>query len=101
MLNADPYAGVVDRHVELAADIAGLGSLLDYFEATDDDGGRRRKSRSNATIQIHGDFAGWRTGSWPSPSPPRSSTEGRQGSLSNSGCQSWHTPQPDPVLGLP
>jgi len=56
MLNADPYAGVVDRHVELAADLAGLGSLLDYFEPTDDDGGRRRKSRSNTAIQIQGEF---------------------------------------------
>jgi hypothetical protein len=56
MLNADAYADVVDRHVELAADIAGLGSLLDYFEPTDDDDARRRKSQSNAAIQIQGEF---------------------------------------------
>jgi hypothetical protein len=60
MLNADAYADVVDRHVELAADIAGLGSLLDYFEPTDDDSARRRKSQSDAAIQIQGEFDdGW------------------------------------------
>jgi hypothetical protein len=53
MLSADAYADVVDQHVELAADVAGLGSLLDYFEPTDDGGRRRRrKSQSNAAIQI-------------------------------------------------
>jgi hypothetical protein len=56
MLNADPYADVLDRHVELAAGLAGLGSLLDYFEPADDDGARRRKSRINATTQIEGEF---------------------------------------------
>jgi hypothetical protein len=56
MLNADAYADVVDRHVELASDLAGLGSLLDYFESADDDGARRRKSRSDAAIQIQGEF---------------------------------------------
>jgi hypothetical protein len=58
MLNADAYADVVDRHVELAADIAGLASLLDYFEPTDDDG-RRRKSQSDAAVQIQGEFDDW------------------------------------------
>jgi hypothetical protein len=56
MLNADAYADVVDRHVELAADIAGLASLLDYFEPADDDDGRRRKSQSDAAVQIQGEF---------------------------------------------
>ncbi len=56
MLNAHAYADVIDRHVELAADIAGLGSLLDYFEPADDDPGQRRKGQSNAAIQIQGDF---------------------------------------------
>ena len=55
MLNADAYADVIDQHVELAADIAGLASLLDYFEPTDDDG-RRRKSQSDAAVQIQGEF---------------------------------------------
>jgi hypothetical protein len=56
MLNADAYAGVIDRHVELAADMAGLGSLLDYFEPTDNDSGRRLKGQSNAAVQIEGEF---------------------------------------------
>jgi len=56
MLNADAYADVIDRHVELAADVAGLGSLLDYFEPADNDRGRRRKTQSNAAIQIQGEY---------------------------------------------
>jgi hypothetical protein len=56
MLNEAVYADVIDRHVELAADVAGLGSLLDYFEPTDDDRGRRRKGQSNAAIQFTGEF---------------------------------------------
>ena len=56
MLNADAYADVIDRHVELASDVAGLGSLLDYFEPADDGSGRRRKSQSNAAIQIQGEY---------------------------------------------
>ncbi len=56
MLNADAYADVIDRHVELASDVAGLGSLLDYFEPADDGSGRRRKSQSNAAIQIRGEY---------------------------------------------
>jgi hypothetical protein len=52
MLNADAYAEVIDRHVELASDVAAVGSLLDYSEPTDDDdGGRRRKARSSAVVQ--------------------------------------------------
>jgi hypothetical protein len=50
------YADVIDRHVELAADVAGLHSLLDNFEPTDDDRGRRRAGRSNAAIQFTGEF---------------------------------------------
>jgi hypothetical protein len=56
MLNGAVYADVIDRHVELAADVAGLDSLLDYFEPTDDDRGRRREGRSNAAIQFTGEF---------------------------------------------
>ena len=56
MRNADAYADVIDRHVELASDVAGLGSLLDYFEPADDDSGRRRKSQNNAAIQIQGEY---------------------------------------------
>lgn len=56
MLNADAYADVIDRHVELASDVAGLGSLLDYYEPTDDDSGRRGKGQSNPAIQIQGEY---------------------------------------------
>ena len=37
MLNADAYAEVVDRHVELAESLAWLGSLLDQSEPGDGD----------------------------------------------------------------
>ena len=54
MLNADAYAEIVDRHVELASDVAWLGSLLDSFEPTDDHI-RRRRGRSSPAIQIEGE----------------------------------------------
>jgi hypothetical protein len=56
MLNAGAYADVIDRHVELASDVAGLGSLLDYYEPADDDSGRRRNGQSNPAIQIQGEY---------------------------------------------
>ena len=56
MLNADAYAEVLDRHVELASDVAWLGSLLDYSEPTDGDIGRRRRGRSGAAVQIAGEL---------------------------------------------
>ncbi len=54
MLNADAYAEIVDRHVELASDVAWLGSLLDSSESPDDSATRRR-SRSSPAIQIEGE----------------------------------------------
>jgi hypothetical protein len=54
MLNADAYAEIIDRHVELASDVAWLGSLLDSLEPTDD-GVRRRRGRSSPAIQIEGE----------------------------------------------
>ena len=33
MLNVDVYAEVIDRYVELAGDLAWLGSLLDRYES--------------------------------------------------------------------
>ena len=54
MLNADAYAEIIDRHVELASDIAWLGSLLDSLESTDD-GVRRRRGRSSPAVQIEGE----------------------------------------------
>jgi hypothetical protein len=56
LLNADVYAEVVDRHVELAREVAALDSLLDYFEPTDDDGWRRRESRSSPVVPFEGEF---------------------------------------------
>ena len=44
MLNADAYAEIIDRHVELATDVAWLGSLLDSSDPTGDSV-RRRRSR--------------------------------------------------------
>lgn len=51
LLNAEAYAGVIDRHVELARELDALRSLLDYFEPTDDDRWRRRESQSNPAVQ--------------------------------------------------
>jgi hypothetical protein len=56
LLNAAVYAEIVDRHVELAREVAALNSLLDYFEPTDDDGRRRRESRSNPAVPFEGKF---------------------------------------------
>jgi hypothetical protein len=56
MLNADAYAEVIDRHVELASDVAWLGRLLDYSEPTDDDGARRPGSRYSPAVQIEGEI---------------------------------------------
>jgi len=57
MLNADAYAEVVDRHVELASSLAWLGSLLHQSsEPSDDDQLRWRRARSNPAIQITGDM---------------------------------------------
>jgi hypothetical protein len=47
MLNADAYAEVVDRHVELAGSLAWLGSLLDQSEPGDRDQLRWHRARSN------------------------------------------------------
>jgi hypothetical protein len=51
LLNAEAYAEVIDRHVELATELDALRSLLDYFEPTDDDRWRRRESQSNPAVQ--------------------------------------------------
>jgi hypothetical protein len=52
MLNTDRYAEVIDRHVELASDLAWLGSLLDNLDPSDDP--RQRVSRSHPAVQIEG-----------------------------------------------
>jgi hypothetical protein len=52
MLNADVYAEVIDRHVELTGDLAWLGSLLS-FEFSEDDA-RARIGRSHPAALIEG-----------------------------------------------
>ncbi len=54
MLNADAYAEVVDRHVELAGSLAWLGSLLVQSEPSDGDQLRRQRARSSPAVQITG-----------------------------------------------
>lgn len=53
MLNSDLYAEVIDRHVELATDVAWLGSLLDGSSPPDDHT-RGRLARASAAVQIEG-----------------------------------------------
>lgn len=54
MLNAEAYAEVIDRHVELAGDLAWLESLLDQTEASDGDELRWHRARSSPAVQITG-----------------------------------------------
>ena len=53
MLNTDAYAEVTDRHVELANDLAWLGSLLDNLEPSADDP-QQGVSRSHPAVQMEG-----------------------------------------------
>jgi hypothetical protein len=57
MLNADAYAEVIDRHVELASDISWLNGLLDNSDPPEDPR-RQRRARSNPAVQIEGGIAG-------------------------------------------
>jgi len=57
MLNADVYAEVVDRHVELASGVSWLLDLLDNSDPPDDHH-RRRRARSSPAVQIEGEIAG-------------------------------------------
>ena len=52
MLNADVYAEVIDRHVELAGDLAWLSSLLGFGLSQED--GRSRRARSHPAALIEG-----------------------------------------------
>jgi hypothetical protein len=52
MLSTDRYAEVIDRHVELASDVAWLGSLLDNLDPSDDP--RQRVSRNHPAVQVEG-----------------------------------------------
>jgi hypothetical protein len=57
MLNADIYAEVIDRHVELIGDIGWLSSLLDNADLPVDHP-RYRRATSNPAVQIEGQIAG-------------------------------------------
>jgi hypothetical protein len=52
MLNADVYAEVIDRHVELAGDLAWVSSLLGFELAEGDT--RIREARSHPAALIEG-----------------------------------------------
>ena len=54
MLNAAVYAEIIDRHVELAGDIAWIGSILDSSRPPSDPR-RQKRARSNPAVQIHAD----------------------------------------------
>jgi hypothetical protein len=59
MLNSDLYTEVIDRHVELAGDMAWLGAVLDTAHPPED---RRRqmRSRSSPAVQIESELTpGW------------------------------------------
>lgn len=55
MLNADIYAEIVDRHVELVSDVSWLGSLLDQSEPDVEDRSHRRVAHGPA-VQIEGEI---------------------------------------------
>jgi hypothetical protein len=57
MLNAEIYAEVIDRHVELASDIAWLLGMLDTADPPDDHR-RHRRAASSPAVQIEGAIAG-------------------------------------------
>jgi hypothetical protein len=59
MLNAEVYAEIVDRHVELAGDLAWIGAILDA-RYPPDDARRQWRARSSAAVQIEaGRDANW------------------------------------------
>jgi hypothetical protein len=51
MLNADVYAEVIDRHVELAGDLAWLGGLLGFEFSGDDERARIGRSHPGALVE--------------------------------------------------
>lgn len=58
MLNADVYAEMIDRHVELAGDLAWLGSVLGFEFSSEDE--RARIGRSHPSALIEGAIDGER-----------------------------------------
>lgn len=57
MLNADVYAEIFDRHVELASELAWLGSLLDSADPPEDQK-RHRRARASPAVQMEGAVEG-------------------------------------------
>jgi hypothetical protein len=57
MLNAEEYAEVLDRHVELVGDIAWIAGLLDASDPPDD-ARRQSRARSSPAIQIQSELSG-------------------------------------------
>jgi len=57
MLNVEVYAEVIDRHVELAGEIAWIAGLLDNSHPPDDLR-RQRRARSSPATQIQSDIGG-------------------------------------------
>ena len=57
MLNAEAYAEVIDRHVELAGDVAWILGVLDAGYPPDD-ARRRKRARSSPAVQIEADLGG-------------------------------------------
>jgi hypothetical protein len=56
MLNAEVYAEVVDRHVELAGNLTWIGAVLDVGYPPDDPR-RQKRARSSAAVQIEADLS--------------------------------------------
>jgi hypothetical protein len=57
MLNADIYAEIIDRHVELASNLVWLGSLIDSASPPADPK-RHRRARASPAIQVEGEISG-------------------------------------------
>ena len=57
MLNAQVYAEVIDRHVELVGDIAWIGGVLDAGYPPDD-ARRQKRARSSPALQIQAELGG-------------------------------------------
>jgi hypothetical protein len=56
MLNADVYAEIIDRHVELAGDITWIASLFDNSHPPPDLG-RQKRARNSPAVQIEPEFS--------------------------------------------
>jgi len=54
MISVEMYAEIIDRHVELAGDVAWIGALLDSSQPPEDVR-RQRRARSSPALQIQSD----------------------------------------------